>query len=133
MKIMSPLLSALVLITSLTIGLFETPALAQSQAPAFLSVIEDLPLMPGLSEDTEGAMSFDTANGRIAEATALGQAESIDVIDYYKQVLPQLGWKRVSSTTYRREEETLIIDVEKSDGTASEVAVHFRLSPTKMK
>ena len=107
--------------------------MAQSQAPDFISVIEDLPLMPGLSEDPDGAMSFDTANGRIAETTASGFVEPGDVIDYYKHALPQLGWKRVAATRYRREDEVLNIDVAKGSDEAVQVLVHFRLSPTMTK
>ena len=114
-------------------GLMGTSAMAQSQAPDFISVIEDLPLMPGLSEDPDSAMSFEAANGRIAEATASGPVEPGDIIDYYKQALPQLGWILVTTKQYKREEDVLNIDVAKGDGRAVPVIVHFRLSPTKTK
>ena len=63
--------------------------------------------MPGLSEDADGAMSFDTANGRIAETIASGQVVPENVLGYYKRALPQLGWKRLTATRYRREDEVL--------------------------
>ena len=133
MKILNILLCTLFVINVLTIGLMGHPASAQSQAPDFISVIEDLPLMPGLSEDADGAMSFDTANGRIAETIASGQVVPENVLGYYKGALPQLGWKRLTAKRYRREDEVLIIDITKDDGGAVPVMVHFRLSPTKAK
>ena len=133
MKILNILLCTLFLINALTIGLMGHQASAQSQAPDFISVIEDLPLMPGLIEDADGAMSFDTANGRIAETIASGQVVPENVLGYYKRALPQLGWKRLTATRYRREDEVLIIDITKDDGGAVPVMVHFRLSPTKAK
>ena len=133
MKILNILLCTLFVINALTIGLMGHQASAQSQAPDFISVIEGLPLMPGLSEDADGAMSFDTANGRIAETIASGQVVPENVLGYYKGALPQLGWKRLTEKRYRREDEVLIIDITKDDGGAVPVMVHFRLSPTKAK
>ncbi|MFB0992760.1 MAG: hypothetical protein QMB78_11260 [Rhodospirillales bacterium] len=133
MKILNILLFTLFVINVLTIGLMGHPASAQSKAPDFISVIEGLPLMPGLSEDADGAMSFDTANGRIAETIASGQVVPENVLGYYKGALPQLGWKRLTAKRYRREDEVLIIDITKDDGGAVPVIVHFRLSPTKAK
>ena len=133
MKILSILLCTLFLINALTIGLMGHPALAQSQAPDFINVIEGLPLMPGLIEDVDSAMSFDTANGRIAETIASGQVEPGDILGYYKRALPQLGWKRLNAMRYQREDEVLIIDITKDNGGAVPVLVHFRLSPTKAK
>ena len=89
--------------------------------------------MPGLSEDVDRALSFDTANGRIAEITALGPVEAGAVIDYYAQTLPQLGWKLDTLDRYMREDEVLNIDVAKVKGDNVQVVVHFRLSPAGMK
>ena len=111
MKILNILLCTLFVINALTIGLMGHPASAQSKAPDFISVIEGLPLMPGLSEDSDGAMSFDTANGRIAETIASGQVVPENVLGYYMGALPQLGWKRLTEKRYRREDEVLIIDI----------------------
>ncbi len=41
------------------------PAHAGDQG--FVSAIDDLPLMPGLTEETEGTVVFDTPAGRIVE------------------------------------------------------------------
>jgi hypothetical protein len=133
MKKFSTLLNTFILFTFLTIGITVWPLTVKSQTQIFLSVIDDLPLMPGLSEDADGALSFDMANGRIAEITAAGTVEVGDVIDYYARTLPQLGWKLETSDRYLREEEVLNIDVAKSNEDSVQVIVHFRLSPVGTK
>jgi hypothetical protein len=133
MEFFSPLLKLLILITFTTVGIIGTPSTLKSQAPTFLSVIDDLPLMPGLLEDTGGALRFDTATGRIAETLASGPYEAKAVIDYYAQTLPQLGWKLENLDRYLREGEILSIDVANSNGKSVEAMVHFRLSPAGTK
>ena len=133
MKTFSTQLNLIILFTILTISIIGMPSMAQSQAPAFFSVIDDLPLMPGLREDVDGALSFDTANGRIAETTASGLVKAGTVIDYYARTLPQLGWKFETLFHYMREGEALNIEVEKSKAESTRVLVHFRLSPAGVK
>ena len=133
MKTFSTLLNLYILFAFLTFGIIWMPSLVQSQSTTFLSVINDLPLMPGLSEDVEGALSFDMANGRIAETAATGSVKAGVVIDYYARTLPQLGWKLKTLVRYIREDEVLIIDVAKIIGNGAQVIVYFRLSPAGTK
>jgi hypothetical protein len=133
MKIFSTLLSSFILFSLLTVCITGVPLMAQSQAPAFLSVIDDLPLMPGLLENAGGALIFDTANGRIAENIASGPVEVGAVTDYYARTLPQLGWKLETLDRYIREGEVLSIDIDNSNGDSTQAVVHFRLSPTGTK
>ncbi|MEE9194648.1 MAG: hypothetical protein V3U44_02315, partial [Alphaproteobacteria bacterium] len=63
--------------TALAAGLLFAAALfpvfqsVAQEAAGFISTIEDLPLMPGLTEE-EGGIVFDSALGRIVEAFATG-------------------------------------------------------------
>ena len=95
-------------------------------ADGFLSRLEDLPLVPGLSEDTTAGVSFDTAGGRIVEAFAHGDVTEGQVLDFYRETLPQLGWNAESATEYRRGGERLHIEVSKRERG---LIVHFSLSP----
>ena len=133
MKFFSNLLKSSTLIAFLTICIVEMPSSVQSQTPAFLSVIDDLPLMPGLREDTDRTLSFDTPNGRIAEITASGRVKVGGVTDYYSRTLPQLGWKLVTLDRYIREGEVLNIDIAESNEDGVYLLVHFRLSPSQTK
>ncbi len=91
-----------------------------------MSGFEDLPLMDGLKQAEDTAVSFDTPSGRIIEAYAQSNTISKQKItDFYNKTLPQLGWSRVSgkgkaaSVSYTREGEVLTISVD--DGTPASV------------
>ena len=133
MKIFNVLSNPFTLLAFLTIGIIDLPSNALSQTPVFLSVIDDLPLMPGLREDTHEALSFDTAIGRIAEISASGAVEAGEIFAYYAGTLPQLGWKLETQSRYIREGEVLNIDVVKSSEDSGKMMVLFRLSPTGTK
>ncbi|MEQ8709665.1 MAG: hypothetical protein RIC36_11770 [Rhodospirillales bacterium] len=92
----------------------------------FLSVIEDMPLMPGLVEVADAGTVFETARGRIVEAWAEGNASMPAITAFYEATLPQLGWVRLAGGGYRREGETLTI--EQISGGAP-TTVRFTLTP----
>lgn len=107
---------------------FSLPSMAADAV--FMSGFEDLPLMDGLKQPEDTAVSFDTPSGRIIEAYA--QSDKISkqkIVEFYDNTLPQLGWLRLSekkgdvSFSYAREGEVLTISIE--DGTP--VAVRFEL------
>lgn len=108
--------------------LFLVPApTGATAADGFVSVIEDLPLMEGLAENENAAVTFDSAGGRIAEAEARGNADPADVRRFYADVLPQLGWQAVSDGLYTRERERLKLVIE-ADGDGGTV-IGFSVSP----
>ncbi|MBR1944767.1 MAG: hypothetical protein IJ846_00525 [Alphaproteobacteria bacterium] len=107
-------------------GLFLFSASCSAGQAAFMSGFEDLPLMDGLKQAEDTAVSFDTPSGRIIEAYAQSNTISKQKItDFYNKTLPQLGWSRVSgkgkaaSVSYTREGEVLTISVD--DGTPASV------------
>ena len=102
--------------------------LAQSPG-AFVGAIEDLPLMPGLVEDAGSGVVFDTAAGRIAEAFASGPVSKDAVLDFYRQTLPQLGWRALGGGVFSREREVLKVEFPGPGGTGSSLTVRFALSP----
>ena len=107
-------------------GLFLFSASCSAGQAAFMSGFEALPLMDGLKQAEDTAVSFDTPSGRIIEAYAQSNTISKQKItDFYNKTLPQLGWSRVSgkgkaaSVSYTREGEVLTISVD--DGTPASV------------
>lgn len=52
----------------------------------------DIPLMSGLVENADEAMVFDSPEGRIINAEAQGQISAVKTFEYYRSVLPSLGW-----------------------------------------
>ena len=103
------------------------PSVAQDAA-GFVSTIEDLPLMPGLIEE-EGGLVFDSARGRIVEAYATGPVSAGAVRDFYDETLPQLGWRRLGDSVFRRENEILKVEFPGGPGAAPPLTVGFRLMP----
>src|SRR5215471_18928619 len=97
-----------------------------SSVDGFLSIVEDLPLMSGLTEDTGSGVAFDTAGGRIVDAYAHGRVSERQVVDFYGETLPQLGWKAEGKTQYARNGERLRLEFTQSDGG---LMVHYSLSP----
>lgn len=121
-------------ITTLLIIMFTSFAIAQDGT---LMSDLDLPLMDGLKENRDAALLFDSPGGRIINAEALGTLRAKEVNDFYRMVLPSLGWKINMNKAgcdaeaeyclfANREKESLTLNViEGSDG----LKVLFALSP----
>ncbi len=115
----------LTLLAVVVAGLHAAPP--ARAADAFLSVIEDLPIMDGLAEEAESAVFFETANGRIAEARAGGAVTPDRVEAFYASVLPQLGWRPTAQNAFLRDGERLRLEI--TVGPQGTTAVRFSLSP----
>jgi hypothetical protein len=102
----------------------RNPAAAQ-QNSGFVPGIEDLPLMPGLQPVEPASTYFDSPAGRIVIAYAGGALERPAILSFYASTLPQLGWTRLDDADYRRDGESLRIEV----GDARPPLVRFTLSP----
>ena len=106
-------LVALVIAAGAAVVLAASPSRA-APAVQFSSYIDDLPIMPGLSESDQG-YAFDLyQGGRLAEARLSGQADAGVVRGFYATTLIQLGWKPSAADpySYRRGRERLIFLVE---------------------
>jgi hypothetical protein len=109
-------------------ALFLCAPTAQTVSAAegtFLNELEDLPLPSGLTESPGGVL-FDSPTGRIVEATAQGNIDADQVLTFYAQTLPELGWQKVGPSSYRRDNELLKIEV---DAQRRPVLVHFSVVP----
>ncbi len=100
------------------------PALAAGQ---FVTGVDDLPLMTGLTLVESGHVEFDSPGGRIVTTYAKGAADRTQVAAFYAQTLPQLGWKPIGDSLYLRETETLRIDYDETQQPG--LTVRFSLSP----
>ena len=107
---------------------FAGSSLAQ-EAGLFIKDIEALPLMPGLVEEVGSGTAFDTAQGRIVEAYATGPVSEGGVMAFYEKTLPQLGWRRLVSGVFQRENEVLKLEFPGGPGAAPPLTVGFRLMP----
>lgn len=104
---------------------------AQAQDVIFLSLLDDVPLMAGLKEQDDTALYFDTPQGRIAEATAQGAPSVDEIMHYYLNSLPALGWhidQAQPPLIFTREGEYLNIDIVEQGQSRH---VRFVLSPNR--
>lgn len=110
------------------VGLPPTSLSAAATAPqaGFLSNLDDIPLMPGLAERKDLAVSFDKPEGRIVEAYAEGSLTPAAVSKFYASTLPQLGWRSQGNNRFAREGEELILNFTTA---AKKLTVQFSLSP----
>jgi hypothetical protein len=102
---------------------------AARAAEAFVAGIDDMPLMPGLTQLTDRNVVFDAPSGRIVEAYAEGGVARDAVRNFYARTLPQLGWRGQGADSYVREGETLRLEFPAARGGANRVLVRFFLSP----
>ncbi len=141
MTLSAPNRSAALFATLLGIVLATAPAAAQVTSPeppaatpvtepdeeaVFLSVIEDIPLMPGLVEDETRAIVFDAAQGRLVETYAQGRLAAEAVREFYGETLPALGWRADGETRWVREGEALTLEIQEGPNG---IDARFSLSP----
>lgn len=105
------------------------PAQGQRAPAAFLSVIDDVPLMPGLAERPDAAVVFDKPEGRIVETEATGRLARAEVLKFYAASLPQLGWHARGEGRFLRDREELALSFVSGPGGA--LTVRFTLSPDR--
>jgi hypothetical protein len=120
------LLLALLIGAGTMMGGAMGPVAAASDNGGFVAGVEDLPLMPGLTELSGSGYAFGSSNGRIVEAYATGEVSQQQVLDFYSSTLPQLGWEAATTHSYRRQGERLAIDFVKGNGP---LTVHFTVTP----
>ncbi len=96
--------------------------------PAFSVVMPDLPIMPGMTEDSEAAIVFDKAEGRIIETRAIGAVPLHVIENFYVRALPALGWQRTQQGEYIRKDEKLAFTITKDQNASILI---FSIQPTK--
>lgn len=100
----------------------ETKTVAQ-----FAKVIDDLPLMPGLTPEENDDVLFVAGQDRIAQTAATGSVAIDDVYHFYRRTLPQLGWKVVDVRTFDRDNERLRIEA--AEPHVGSTVVRFSIEP----
>ena len=92
----------------------------------FFTAVEDLPVMPGLTERAGSTAAFEKPEGRIVALTADGAVSRDAVVAFYDRVLPQLGWARDKDGSFRRESERLRLAFAKA---ADGISVRITITP----
>lgn len=111
--------------SGLILGLWSA-ALAPAQDQAFVPGLDGVPVMEGVTIDSDTALIFDHPQGRIVEVQGFTQRAHAEVLAYYGALLPALGWQEVREGHYRRDAEQLRVMMrDLADGRL----LRFRVTP----
>ena len=99
-------------------GMLASASLQTSQAAESQqhSWVGDLPIMPALSVEPALGFAFDSPNGRIVMIFASSAAASPDIIRFYNESLPAIGWTGGEGSWRRGSEALLISEVTTAAG-----------------
>jgi hypothetical protein len=100
------------------------------RAEIYLSVLDDVPVMPGLTEQANESVIFEAASGRIVTAVTSGAKRlGLDMgaaLGFYAATLPALGWHAESPSRFTRDGEVMTLRVEQAQGR---LTLRFDLRP----
>lgn len=109
------------------LALLAIPSPVLAQSSGFFEALYDVPVMKGLQEVPAETMLFDKPDGRIATVVAASSSlKTQDILQFYGQTLPQMGWKKTKENQYVRDGEQLLMEIVPGHPV---LAVRFTLSP----
>ena len=99
-------------------GLFASASLQTSQAAESQQHgwVGDVPIMPALSVEPALGFAFDSPNGRIVMVFASSAAAAPDIMRFYNESLPAIGWTGGDGSWRRGSEALLISEVTTAAG-----------------
>ena len=97
-------------------------------AEEFVYGLGDVPIFKDMSSIEDSYIIFDKVDGRYLYSEIKGKYEILEIQEYYKQVLPNLGWKFFEKNSFVRADEILEIQYLIDD---KETKVVFTISPKK--
>ena len=79
--------------------------------------IDDIPLIDTMSVEPELSFSFDSPSGRIMILIGTSNDDDDLIKQFYRQVMPTLGWELVGDQYQKGEEKFQIISSQKQDSS----------------
>ena len=107
-----------------TVFLLVVSLISAADAQQFLSGFAAMPLMNGFRESADDLVFFKGDEGAIVEGKAFGEAPPEEALDYYRNLLPQLGWQP-QGEEWLREGAVLTVTARRLD---SSTVITFRLT-----
>lgn len=99
-----------------------------AHAEEFLAGTSDIPVMNGLKINTSEQMDFDTPIGQVLILEGISVKKTgNEILNFYKNTLPQMGWEEKSEGIFIRQKDSLTISVLKNNNPAK---VRFDISLT---
>ena len=100
-----------------------------SYALKFINGLEDIPLYKKMEYVEDSLILFDKIDGRYVSVEINGDYEEEEVIEFYKMILPNLGWSEKKSLTFNRNNETLEIICKREK---EKIYVKFNIFPLEI-
>ncbi len=113
-----------IILLSLTLLIFSKPSLGLK----FINGLEDIPLFKNMEYVEDSLVLFDKVDGRYVSTEIIGNYNYKDVISFYRNILPNLGWKETSSLTFERAKEILEL---KTTVYNDKISIVFNVYPSK--
>lgn len=96
----------------LLINMLTTPVVAED---SFLTKTSDIPLIKGMKISATEQMDFDTPTGQVLSLDGFIKNKTGDeVLLFYDNILPQMGWKKIEKGSFARQNDTLNIVILKN-------------------
>ena len=100
----------------------------QVTAEEFVYGLGDVPIFKDMRSIEDSYIIFDKVDGRYLYSEIRGTYEILEIQEYYKKVLPNLGWKLYEKNSFVRADEILEIQYLVDN---EETKVIFTISPKK--
>ena len=112
--------------------LFTLILFCNESKAAFVEGLEDLPVMEGLTQEPNDAISFGNEESRLVEAVLTGKKLTFSKVKtFYKNTLPQMGWTyqgmRENTIIFEREGEVVEISKENTDPLKVRITVKSKI------
>ena len=101
-------LTVLLVLASFAVMVFGSLTLAKAAQSQQHGWVGDVPIMADLSVESALGFAFDSPNGRIVMIFASSTAKASDIMRFYNDSLPAIGWVG-GDGKWRRGPETLVI------------------------
>ena len=98
----------------------------QAVAEQFVYGLGDIPIFKDMRSIEDTYILFDKVEGRYLYSEIKGEYEVLEVQEYYKKVLPNLGWESLKKNSFTRGSEILEIQYLIENGGTKVV---FTISP----
>ena len=95
----------------------------------FINGLEDIPLYKKMEYVEDSLILFDKIDGRYVSVEINGDYEEAEVIEFYKMILPNLGWRETKPLIFKRNNETLEIICKREK---EKIFVKFNIFPSEI-
>ena len=93
---------------------------------SFINGINDIPIFKNMKNMEDSLVVFDTNKGRFITSEIFGENNQKKIESYYEKILPNLGWKKIKTSKYQRDEEILDLEYKNIE---EKVHIIFKISP----